>query len=87
MTVWLDVAAELNVLPAQIIMPLANAEKLVAGDLVPLPQAVMEQVTICAEHTDFQFVGHLGQAQGMRAVRLVWPAVGQGHETERGGGL
>ena len=74
-TVWLDVAADLNVLLAQIIMPLANAEKLVAGDLVPLPQAVMEQVTICAEHTDFQFVGHLGQAQGMRAVRLVWPAV------------
>ena len=64
-TVWLDVAAELNVLLAQIIMPLANAEKLVVGDLVPLPQAVMEQVTICAEHTDFQFVGHLGQAQGL----------------------
>ena len=83
-TVWLDVAAELNVLLAQIIMPIENAGKLVAGDLVPLPQAVMEQVTICAEHTDFQFAGYLGQPQGMGAVRLVWPAAGQGHETVRG---
>ncbi len=57
-TVWLDVAAELNVLLAKIVMPLEKAEKLAAGGLVPLPQAVTEQITICAEHTDFQFAGH-----------------------------
>lgn len=43
----------------------------------------MEQVTVCANKTDFKFSAHLGQSQGMRAIRLLWPSSGQGHESGR----
>ena len=83
-TLWLDVAAELNVFLTQITMPLARAEKLTVGDLLPLPQAIMEQVIVCADNTGFQFPAHLGQSQGMRAIRLLWPSATQDHESSRG---
>ena len=82
-TPWLDVAAELNVFLTQLTLPLERAEKLAVGDLLPLPQAIMEQVTVCANKTDFKFSAHLGQSQGMRAIRLLWPSSGQGHESGR----
>ena len=44
----------------------------------------MEQVIICADDTGFQFPAHLGQSQGMRAIRLFWPSATQGHENSRG---
>ena len=77
----MDVAAELNVFLTQLTLPLERAEKLAVGDLLPLPQAIMEQVTVCANKTDFKFSAHLGQSQGMRAIRLLWPSAGQGHES------
>jgi len=44
----------------------------------------MEQVIICADDTGFQFPAHLGQSQGIRAIRLLWPSATRGHENSRG---
>ena len=44
----------------------------------------MEQVIVCADNTGFQFPAHLGQSQGLRAIRLLWPSATQDHESSRG---
>lgn len=54
-------------------IPLSAAQRLRAGDLIPLPPEALDSVEFVAGAGPAVAGGRLGQMNGMRAVRLSWP--------------
>ncbi|MBW4985895.1 FliM/FliN family flagellar motor switch protein [Mameliella sp. CS4] len=68
------VAARLDAKLARITMPLGRAEALKPGDLLSLPPDALDKIEVTAGRGDLVARGRLGQLNGLRAVRLNWPA-------------
>ena len=69
------VEARLEAVLCRIRMSLASADQLKPGDLLPLPDAVLDQVELSAGGMQIAKRCRLGQMGGLRAVRLRLPAV------------
>lgn len=63
--------AELLAVLHRVTVPLSAVMELKAGDLVPLPQAALDRVTVQGLDGRPLVAGKLGQNRGMRAVRLI----------------
>ncbi|KUF10420.1 flagellar motor switch protein FliM [Pseudoponticoccus marisrubri] len=68
------VPARLDVVLTRLTLPLNRARTLQPGDLLHLPQDTLGRVEITAGGGQMVARGRLGQMNGMRAVRLDWPA-------------
>ena len=63
----------MNAVLCSVSLPLSEAQKLKPGDLIPLPPEALDAVEFIAGSGDAVAGGRLGQMNGMRAVRLMWP--------------
>ncbi|CAM9987168.1 unnamed protein product [Chrysoparadoxa australica] len=68
------VPARLDAALARITLPLSKAEALKPGDLLSLPPDALSKVEVMAGRGHLVACGRLGQLNGLRAVRLTWPA-------------
>jgi flagellar motor switch protein FliM len=68
------VEARIDAVLSRIRLPLAAAGRLKPGDLIPLPEAVLNQVELSAGGVHVAIGCRLGQMGGLRAVRLRLPA-------------
>jgi flagellar motor switch/type III secretory pathway protein FliN len=67
------VPARLEAVLGHISLPLARAQQLKPGDLIPLAPDALEQVNLVAGRGRDVVTGRLGQLNGMRAVRISLP--------------
>lgn len=75
------VPAKLNAVLTRVKLPLAKARDLKPGDLLPLPPDALERVEVTAGPGHLVARGRLGKMNGLRAVRLTWPVIGEGAGT------
>ncbi|MGR3495674.1 FliM/FliN family flagellar motor switch protein [Citreimonas sp.] len=69
----LNVPARLDCILSRVRMPLAKAEALKAGDVIPLHASALDGVEVVAANGAVVAGGRLGQMNGARAVRINWP--------------
>ncbi|MDU8913730.1 FliM/FliN family flagellar motor C-terminal domain-containing protein [Aestuariicoccus sp. MJ-SS9] len=68
------VPARLDAVLCSVRMPLSQANALKPGDLIPLPPTALNDAVLWASGGTRVGGGRLGQMNGLRAVRLTWPA-------------
>lgn len=64
---------QMDAVLCRVTLSLGAAQKLKAGDLIPLPKDALDGLELMAGSGDPIAGGRLGQMNGMRAVRLAWP--------------
>jgi flagellar motor switch/type III secretory pathway protein FliN len=69
-----NVQAKLEAVLGRLVMPLSRAEALQVGDVIPLTPDALDNVEVSAGPGNVVARGRLGQSNGMRAIRLNWPA-------------
>ena len=69
----LRVPARLDCVLARVTIPLARAERLRPGDLLDLPGSVLNDAELRAARGHVVARGRLGQLNGMKAPRILWP--------------
>lgn len=72
------VPAKLNAVLTRVRLPLNKARDLKPGDLLPLVPDALDRVEVMAGTGHLVARGRLGKVNGLRAVRLTWPVIGEG---------
>ncbi|QRF67288.1 FliM/FliN family flagellar motor C-terminal domain-containing protein [Ponticoccus alexandrii] len=72
------VPAKLNAVLTRVRLPLNKARDLKPGDLLPLAPDALDRVEVMAGTGHLVARGRLGKVNGLRAVRLTWPVIGEG---------
>lgn len=75
------VPAKLNAVLTRVTLPLVRARDLKPGDLLPLAPDALDRVAVMAGTGHLVARGRLGKINGLRAVRLTWPVIGEGEGT------
>jgi flagellar motor switch protein FliM len=68
-----NVPTRLDAILSRIVLPLSKADAMQVGDVIPLAPDALDNVEVAAGRGNIVARGRLGQAHGMRAVRLNWP--------------
>jgi flagellar motor switch protein FliM len=79
------VPAQLRAVLPRLRLPLNRARALTPGDLLPLPPDALDRVEVTAGAGHLVARGRLGKVNGLRAVRLTWPAGSGGTAGAPGG--
>ncbi len=66
----LETEAVVQAVLTRVSLPLAAILHMKPGDLLPLPQAALDRIDLAGQDGQICATGRLGQARGMRAVRL-----------------
>lgn len=74
---FLSVPARLECVLARVRLPIAKAETLKPGDILPLQANTLDGVEVIAKGGGAIAGGRLGQLNGARAIRLTWPERGE----------